>query len=153
MSKPASGHRKTAPFLPPDGKSFWPADAGHLFELALDDIPKGASPEEVRAEIVRWGKSVLATARDQARSILTTQGGMACAQALSHAQDAIVVALYRFVTTRLYPVANPTAGERIAVCAVGGYGRETLGPGADVDILFLRAHSTAGDESVPGAML
>ena len=153
MSKPASGHRKTAPFLPPDGKSFWPADAGHLFELALDDIPKGASPEEVRAEIVRWGKSVLATARDQARSILTTQGGMACAQALSHAQDAIVVALYRFVTTRLYPVANPTAGERIAVCAVGGYGRETLAPGSDVDILFLLAHSTPWGESVAEAML
>lgn len=144
---------KTPAFLPPDGKSLWPADAGHLFELALDDIEPGASPESVRAEIVRWGKSVLATARDQAHSVLLTQGGMACARSLSAAQDAIIRALYRFVTTRMYPVANPSSGERIAICAVGGYGRETLAPGSDVDILFLLAHSTAWGESVAEAML
>ena len=144
---------KTPAFLPAEGASLWPADAGHLFELALDSIEPGAAPDKMRAEIVRWGKSVLATARDQAHSILLTQGGIACAHALSSAQDTIIRALFRFVTTRLYPVANPSAGERIAVCAVGGYGRETLAPGSDVDILFLMAHSTPWGESVAEAML
>lgn len=150
--RPATSGRTPA-FLPAEGTSLWPADAGHLFELALDAIEPDAAPDKMRAEIVRWGKSVLATARDQAHSILLTQGGIACAQALSSAQDAIIRALFRFVTTRLYPVANPSAGEKIAVCAVGGYGRETLAPGSDVDILFLMAHSTPWGESVAEAML
>ncbi|MCA0423684.1 MAG: [protein-PII] uridylyltransferase [Proteobacteria bacterium] len=152
MTKPAT-QRKSAAFLPPEGKSFWPADAGHLFEQALDAIPEGATADVVRTEIVRWGKSVLATARDQAKSILETRGGMACAQSLSDAQDAIIRALFRFVTTRMYPLSNPTAGERITVCAVGGYGRRTLAPGSDIDILFLFAHSTPWGESIAEAML
>ncbi|HRK23914.1 MAG TPA: [protein-PII] uridylyltransferase [Beijerinckiaceae bacterium] len=149
---PAPG-RRTPAFLPTDGTSLWPADAGLLFEGALDAIAVGASPEEMRAEIVRWGKSVLATARDQAHSVLLTQGGMACARALSLAQDAIIRALFQFVTERLYPVANPSSGERIAVCAVGGYGRETLAPGSDVDILFLLPVETSWGESIAEAML
>ena len=152
MTTPAP-RAKTPAFLPQEGKSFWPADAGHLFEQALDAIPLGATPDAVRAEIVRWGKSVLATARDKAKSILATQGGMACAQSLSDAQDQIIRALFRFVTTRIYPLANPTAGERIVICAVGGYGRRTLAPGSDIDILFLFAHSTPWGESVAEAML
>jgi len=139
--------------LTSEAPSAWPADAARLFDKALTAIDPEASPEQVRGEIVRAGKTVLATARDQARSILETQGGMACAQSLSLAQDALIRSLYRFVTTRLYPAANPSAGEKIAICAVGGYGRGTLAPGSDIDILFLLAHSTPWAESVAEAML
>ena len=136
-----------------DAPSLWPADAGRLFDQALQDIDPGAAPEQIRLEIVRAGKTVLATARDQARSILETQGGIACAQVLSAAQDALIRSLYAFVTTRLYPAPNPSTGEKIAICAVGGYGRGTLAPGSDIDILFLWAHATPWAESVAEAML
>jgi [protein-PII] uridylyltransferase len=144
---------RTPAFLPNDAVSLWPADPAQLIDQALRSLPEGASPEEVRSEIVKWGKSVLATARDQAHSVLMTQGGLACAQSLSAAQDAIIRALYTFATERLYPVANPTEGERIAICAVGGYGRGTLAPGSDVDILFLLPHETPWGESIAEAML
>src|SRR5574338_322975 len=51
--------------------------------------------------------------------------------------DQLIRALYDFTTTQLYPLANPSEAEKIALVAVGGYGRGELAPYSDIDLLFL----------------
>jgi len=51
--------------------------------------------------------------------------------------DQLIRTLFDFVTERVYPLANPTQGEKIAIVAVGGYGRGEMAPFSDIDLLFL----------------
>src|SRR5262245_47581489 len=51
--------------------------------------------------------------------------------------DQLIRCLYDHTLTRVYPLANPSAGEHLALVAYGGYGRGELAPQSDIDLLFL----------------
>jgi [protein-PII] uridylyltransferase len=63
--------------------------------------------------------------------------GLELAAAQAFLIDQILRLLYDFTVTRLHPNANPSAAERLALIAVGGYGRGEMAPYSDIDIGFL----------------
>ncbi|ESY66646.1 MULTISPECIES: [protein-PII] uridylyltransferase [Mesorhizobium] len=92
----------------------------------------------IRTAALQLLKGRLAEGRRKTEAMLREDGGgNACAERLSHVMDQLIRALYDFAATHVYPVKNPSSAERMAVVAVGGYGRGTLAPGSDIDLLFL----------------
>ncbi|ETX15178.1 PII uridylyl-transferase [Roseivivax halodurans JCM 10272] len=138
------------------------APAASVFDLDAVRAELAAALEDLSGEpdIRRATVQILGAARDRGRDAIATafrEKPRASGEAIrsyTWVTDGLVTLAWEVATQTLHRRPNPTQGERIAVLAVGGYGRGAMAPHSDVDLLFLTPYKiTPWAESVIESML
>jgi [protein-PII] uridylyltransferase len=111
------------------------------------DVFRGAVAKLLKAELLKASAAA-------ENVLLIDRHGRRCAERLCFVQDEIIRMLYAAATRHLYRSSIPSASERMAVVATGGYGRGLMAPDSDIDLLFILPYKqTAWGEQVAEAIL
>ncbi|MGI1663902.1 [protein-PII] uridylyltransferase [Palleronia sp. KMU-117] len=156
-SEPPASHSAagTPANLIADAKRIFDADAVNAAIAEAVDASGGDHPK-IRVGAVRVLKAALAEGRETIAEAfrLRPLASREAASAYCYLTDCIVRTVFETACRHLHPVTNPTQSQRIALVALGGYGRAQMAPFSDVDLLFLTPYKiTAWAESVIESML
>ncbi|HAM48334.1 MAG TPA: bifunctional uridylyltransferase/uridylyl-removing protein, partial [Alphaproteobacteria bacterium] len=128
-----------------------------MLAASLRENPDNFAPmsAENRQRVAEFLKSTRQQSmQDIEKALLAGASGPQAVKAIADLHDHMIQALFDYVTQTVFRATNPTSSERICIAAVGGYGRGSLAPESDIDLLFLLPYKqTPWGESVVEFML